>query len=141
MTQFDYLDMTLIVALYAAVFSFSGIKWRWFVTVSILAAHLVMARWFIHTTENPVLTLAVFHAGAVIGMVAWSATNWGRSIGLCFAAMLALDGLVLAGVISGEIHFGLHLNYWNGISLLQHFQAIICFALFFRNRAAKWATV
>ena len=141
MTFFDRLELAETILLFAAVFVFGGSKWRWLATVSILASHLVLARYFIHATENPVLTLAVYHAGATLGLVAWSASNWGRFIGLCFGLMLALDGLVLAGAISGEIRLGLHVNYWNGISLLQHIQALTCLVLFIRHRRTAWAMV
>jgi len=133
-SKFDYLDLTIIIALYGCVFWFGGTKWRWFVNVSLLALHLVALRYFLHVFPDPIGALALLHAGLALILLAWSETNFGRATGLCFLIMLALDGLVIAGFISGEIRLGLHFNYWNMVSILQHVQAATLAVCFYRSR-------
>lgn len=141
MTFFDRIDLGSIVTLSAAAFLLGGLLWRWHVTVAILALHLVMARAALHVLENPVLALALIHASLAIVMLAWSESNWGRMIGLCFFLMLALDGLAIAGILSAETKPGLGWNFWNYISTLQHVQAVTLLAFFWRYRRTSWAMV
>jgi len=138
-SKFDYLDLTIIIALYGCVFWFGGTKWRWFVNVSLLALHLVALRYFLHVFPDPIGALALLHAGLALILLAWSETNFGRATGACFLGMVALDGLAISGIISPEIRLGLHINYWNGISLLQHIQAATLATCFYRYRGSAWA--
>jgi hypothetical protein len=129
-TFWDKLDLWLAVAVWALGFLVRGFEWRWLVTAGVISCNLVLVRFSIANHLNPALPMAIYHAGSAIALVAWSASIWGRSIGKCFVAMLALDMAVLNGLISGAIVPGLHFNFWNGISLLQHIQAGLCIALF-----------
>lgn len=135
MTFFDYLDLSIITSLFGAAFWFGGSKWRWHVNVALLAFHLVMLRYVLHVLDNPIPALALLHAGLALILLSWSETNYGRMTGLCFFAMLALDGLAISGIISPEIRLGIHVNYWNGISVLQHVQALTLATCFYRGRA------
>jgi len=140
-TFFDRIDLAIIISLFTAAFWFGGTKWRWHVTVAILAVHLVSARYFLHVLEHPVPALALIHASLALVLLAYSASNYGRMIGLCFLLMLALDGLVISGSISSATTPGLSLNYWNCISTLQHTQALTLLACFWRYRRTAWAMV
>jgi len=141
MTFFDKLDLTIVIALFAASFWFGGSKWRWHVTVLFLAVHLVAARYFIHVFDNPIHALALLHTGLALLLLAYSETNFGRTVGLCFFLMLALDGLAIAGILSPEIRLGLRMNFWNYLSVLQHVQALTLFVCFWQNRRSAWAMV
>lgn len=141
MTFFDRIDLAIIVLLFATAFWFGGNKWRWHVTVAILAVHLVSARYFLHVLEHPVPALALVHAGLALVLLAYSASNYGRTVGLCFLIMLALDGLVISGTLSAETTPGLSLNFWNILSTLQHVQAVTLLACFWRYRRTAWAMV
>ena len=141
MTLFDRIDLTIIIALFAAAFWCGGTKWRWHVSVAILAVHLVSARYFLHLFDNPVPALAMVHASLAIVMLAYSESNYGRTVGLCFLLMLALDGLAISGILSAETRPGLSLNFWNAISTLQHAQGATLFACFWRYRRTSWAMV
>ena len=141
MSFFDWLDLTIIIALYGAVFWFGGTKWRWVANVSLLALHLVALRYFLHVFDNPVPALALLHSGLALVLLAWSESNYGRMTGACFFGMVALDGLAISGIISPEIRLGLHVNYWNGISLLQHIQAATLAIAFYRYRGTAWVKV
>jgi len=132
---FDYLDLTIITALFGLAFWYGGGKWRWHVNVTLLALHLVALRYFLHVLDNPVGALALLHAGLALILLSWSETNYGRFTGLCFFIMLALDGLVIAGAMDGSIWPGLHFNYWNYVSALQHLQAAALATCFYRSRA------
>lgn len=141
MTFFDWFDCTLVALLYGAAFWFGGTKWRWLVTVSFLAGHLIMVRVAMAMLDDPVQAIALIHAGFALLLIAYSETNYGRFIGVCFLQMLALDGLAIAGILSPEHKAGLHWNYWNFISALQHVQAAALMACFWRHRQAQWKTV
>ena len=141
MTAFDYLDLGIIITLYGAVFLFGGNKRRWLETVSLLAFHLVAARYCIYAFDNPIPALSFAHAGLSLAFLAYSETNYGRAVGVCFLAMTALDGLTIDGILSPEILHGLHFNYWNIVSTLQHVQAATLFLCFWRYRQASWALV
>lgn len=135
MSFFDYLDLAIITGLFGLAFWFGGTKWRWHVNTALLALHLVGLRVILHMLDDPIPALALLHTGLALVLLAWSETNYGRMTGLCFFAMLALDGLVIAGFLSGEIRLGLHLNYWNMVSILQHVQAATLAVCFYRSRA------
>ena len=135
MSAFDWLDLTIITGLFAAAFVFGGSKWRWHVNVALLALNLVAMRYFLHVPDSPIGALALLHAGLALILLSWSETNYGRMTGLCFFMMLALDGLAISGIISPEIRLGIHVNYWNGISVLQHVQALTLATCFYRGRA------
>ena len=141
MSFFDYLDLSIITSLFGAAFWFGGSKWRWHCNVSLLALHLVALRYFLHVLDYPIGALALLHAGLALILLAWSETNYGRFTGLCFFAMLALDGLVIAGVLDGSIRPGLHLNFWNYISALQHVQAVTLATCFYQGRAKSCQAV
>jgi len=135
MSIFDYLDLAIITSLFGAAFWFGGSKWRWHINVALLALHLVALRYFLHVLDNPIGALALLHAGLALILLAYSETNFGRMTGLCFFMMLSLDGLAISGIISPEIRLGIHVNYWNGISVLQHVQALTLATCFYRGRA------
>lgn len=135
MTFFDYLDLSIITSLFGAAFWFGGSKWRWHINVALLAFHLVMLRYVLHVLDNPIPALALLHAGLALILLSWSETNYGRMTGLCFLIMLALDGLVIAGALDGSIRPGLHFNFWNYVSVLQHLQAVALATYFYRGRA------
>ena len=137
MSAFDWLDLTIITSLFALAFWFGGSKWRWHVNTMLLALHLVALRYFLHVLDYPIGALALLHAGLALILLAWSETNYGRFTGLCFLAMLALDGLVIAGLLDGSIRLGLHWSYFNYISALQHVQALTLATCFYRGRALK----
>jgi hypothetical protein len=141
MTLFDRIDLAIIVSLFAASFWFGGSKWRWHVTVFILALHLLTARVLLEFLDAPIMGLALVHAGLAMVLLAYSASNYGRAIGLCFLLMLALDGLAISGSISSATTPGLSFNYWNCISTLQHIQALTLLACFWRYRRTAWAMV
>lgn len=142
MSLFDWVDYTLVALLYGAAFLYGGARWRWIVTVSFLAAHLIFARVAIAFFEQPMPVIAILHAFLAMAMLLHSQTNYGRSIGVCFLAMLALDGLALDGIISPAFHGGIHLDLWNCISTLQHIQAAILATCIYRSRRRAWiATV
>lgn len=140
-TIFDRIDLWLMVAVFAAGFIARGFEWRWLVTTGILSANLVLWRYAIHELPAPWEPMAVYHAGAAIALLAWSATKWGKSIGAMFLAMVALDGAVIAGILDGTIRLGISINYWNAISALQHAQALTCITLFVRHGAKRWITL
>lgn len=135
MSGFDYLDLAIITGLFGASFLFGGFRWRWVVNTALLAFHLVMLRYVLHVLDNPIPALALLHAGLALILLSWSETNYGRMTGLCFFMMLSLDGLAISGIISPEIRLGIHVNYWNGISVLQHVQALTLATCFYRGRA------
>ena len=141
MTLFDRIDLAIIISLFAAAIWFGGSKWRWHVTVAILALHLISARYFLHVLEHPVPALALVHASLALVLLAYSESNYGRMIGLCFLIMLALDGLVISGTMSAETTPGLSLNFWNMLSTLQHVQAATLLACFWRHRRTSWAMI
>ena len=141
MTFFDYLDLSIITSLFGAAFWFGGSKWRWPVNVALLALHLVALRYFLHVLVSPIGALALLHAGLALILLAYSESNYGRATGACFFGMVALDGLAISGIISPEIRHGLHVNYWNGISVLQHVQAATLATCFYRYRGTAWAKV
>lgn len=138
---FDWLDLSIVTALFAASFWFGGSKTRWHLTVAILAVHLVAARAFLHFLDEPIAAMALTDAILAMVLLFYSETNYGRFVGLCFFGMVALEGLAIAGIIEWKIKYGLHLNFWNGISILQHVQAMTLFTCFWRNRASSWAAV
>lgn len=140
-TIFDRIDLWKIVAVFAMGFIARGFEWRWIVTSCILAADLVLWRYSIQNISAPWEPMAIYHAGAAMALLAWSASKWGRSLGAMYLAMMALDGAVMAGLLDGTIRTGLHWNFWNYISTLQHLQAGTLFVLFVRHGARKWITL
>ena len=141
MSLFDWIDFTFVALLYGAAFYYGGTKWRWIATVTIIAAHLISVRYAIDAFEQPMPVIAILHTLFAVLMLSLSASNYGRSIGVCFLAMLALDGLALDGIISPAFHGGLRLDFWNAISMIQHVQAGILATCFYRHRHVAWATV
>jgi len=138
---FDWFDLTIILSLFGMAFYYGGRKWRWHTNVGLLALHLVALRYFLHVLDYPIGALALLHAGLALILLAWSETNYGRMTGLCFLAMLALDGLVIAGLLDGSIRLGLHWSYFNYISALQHVQALTLATCFYRGRAKSCQAV
>jgi hypothetical protein len=141
MTFWDRVDLIENIALYGAVFRFGGSKWRWLATSAILSLHLITIRYFLAFTDSPITALALFHTAAMLSLVETSQSNYGRSLGLCFGAMVAFDGLVLSGALSGDVILGLSLNYWNAISMLQHIQSAILAICFYKHRESAWEAV
>lgn len=141
MSLFDWIDFTLVALLYGAAFYYGGTKWRWHVTVSFLAAHLILVRYAIDVFEQPMPVIAILHTLFAVLMLSFSESNYGRGIGVCFLVMLALDGLALNGIISSAFHGGLRLDYWNCLSTLQHVQCCILATCFYRHRRTSWAMI